>query len=889
MWSNFTIKNKSRIYFIILSTLIVIISLISIIFVNDIRSKTKELYNHPYQVTYSTKAIQSEIRNLFVIMLRMTNTTDTEDIITLSIANTESEKLIEEQFLVLKSQYQGDIKDIDDLYALYLIGATNRVNVINYMLDGEFQDAYDFVNNMGPENVNVFLSNLYDVEVFAMAKAKQLQDEADQLAMSHTIVITVVALGLISISFTLYTILIRSLYPPLYKMLETIESYKKGENENFLDLERQDELGIIGNSFNEMLIFMKTNEEMQHIKLKLSKLKNMEQLHKTQLLLKASLESPIDIIILSLDTDYKYMYYNQSHYADMKAAYDADVELGNCIFDYMTSKEDIKRIKKNYDKALLGETHTTLEQYGEIDVSYYETIFSPIKNDLQEIIGVSAFARDITERIEDSKKIEKSEKELQVSEKRYRELVHNLEAGVIVHAADTSIIMNNEKACELLGLSDDEIKGKTAIDPTWKFVNEDLKTLSLEEYPVNLVISSGKEIKEMILGVYNPVYSEIVWLSLNGTPFIDEHGEIREVIISFFNVTELKHKKDELTHISYHDQLTGLYNRRFFEEQIKRLNNPRNLPLSIIMGDVNGLKLTNDAFGHQAGDELLKMIGDIILSSIRGNDVAARWGGDEFTILLPNSDVEAAEILISRIQKKIKAVSFEYGIVSISFGVDSKKEEHEDINVIFNSAEEIMYQNKLVEIDSIRGQTINTIMTTLFEKSAKVKEHSMRVSELSASIAKEMKLSKINNNDIKTMGLIHDIGKIVIDLYILEKPGKLTAEERKIIEQHPLSGSRMLNSSHEYARLAAGVLHHHERIDGKGYPNGITGDQIPIESKIIAVADAFDAMTAERPYRIKPLSTEKAIAELQKHSGTQFDKTIVDVFVNKVLGDNKKR
>jgi HD-GYP domain-containing protein (c-di-GMP phosphodiesterase class II) len=137
------------------------------------------------------------------------------------------------------------------------------------------------------------------------------------------------------------------------------------------------------------------------------------------------------------------------------------------------------------------------------------------------------------------------------------------------------------------------------------------------------------------------------------------------------------------------------------------------------------------------------------------------------------------------------------------------------------------------------------------------------------------------------MGMIHDIGKIVIDLNILDKPGKLTAEERKIIQQHPLSGSRMLNTSPEYARLAVGVLHHHEHIDGKGYPNGISGDQIPLESKIIAVADSFDAMTAERPYRLNPLSVEEAIAELQKYSGTQFDKNIVDIFVNKVLREKE--
>jgi len=350
------------------------------------------------------------------------------------------------------------------------------------------------------------------------------------------------------------------------------------------------------------------------------------------------------------------------------------------------------------------------------------------------------------------------------------------------------------------------------------------------------------------------------------------------------DITNRIERENKISYLSYKDQLTGLYNRRFFEEQLRRLDNPRNMPLSIIIGDVNGLKLINDAFGHKAGDKLLKLIGDLISSSIRGNDIASRWGGDEFAVILPNSDANAAEVLVNRIQEKIGKSAFEYGRLSISFGIETKKA-NENINDIFRSAEKLMYQNKLSEIDSVRGETINIILTTLFEKSFEIKEHSTRVSELAVSIAQEMKMSKSKIKDIKTIGMIHDIGKIVIDLQVLNKPDKLTNEERENIQQHPLSGSRMLTSSHEYSRLAVGVLHHHEHIDGKGYPIGIKGDQIPIESKIIAVADAYDAMTAIRPYRLKPLTKAEAIAELQKYSGTQFDKEVVDIFINKVISN----
>ena len=381
-----------------------------------------------------------------------------------------------------------------------------------------------------------------------------------------------------------------------------------------------------------------------------------------------------------------------------------------------------------------------------------------------------------------------------------------------------------------------------------------IKSIPLDYFGWKIVFGRSKSYSDLITEENQNAniffFSIFFFILVGGIIFIITNGKTK---------LEKEKKEKEIGFLSYHDQLTGLYNRRFFEEQIKKLDNPRNLPLTIIMGDVNGLKLINDVFGHLAGDQLLRMIGDIISSSIRGNDTAARWGGDEFIILLPTSGEDAANILIDRIQKKIKETSFEYGKLSISFGSDTKKEGHENIDKIFIAAEKLMYQNKLIEGDGVRGQTINTIMNTLFEKNIETKEHSLRVSIFATSIAKEMNLSKTNIDDIKAMAMIHDIGNIIIDLHILDKPGTLTVEERKIIEQHPLSGSKILNASHKHTRLVAGVLNHHERIDGKGYPNGISGDQIPIESKIIAVADSFDAMTAQRPYRLNPLSLEEAI------------------------------
>jgi len=157
---------------------------------------------------------------------------------------------------------------------------------------------------------------------------------------------------------------------------------------------------------------------------------------------------------------------------------------------------------------------------------------------------------------------------------------------------------------------------------------------------------------------------------------------------------------------------------------------------------------------------------------------------------------------------------------------------------------------------------------------------------MAVKIATKMKLSKNMIADIKTIGIIHDIGKIIIDLSILDSPNRLTEEEKNIINMHPLSGSRMLSSTHEYTRLSAGVLHHHERIDGTGYPNGISGDSIPIEARIISIADAYDAMTNTRPYRHTPLSKQEAIREIEENKGTQFDSNIADIFIEMMNNSN---
>jgi diguanylate cyclase (GGDEF)-like protein len=347
-------------------------------------------------------------------------------------------------------------------------------------------------------------------------------------------------------------------------------------------------------------------------------------------------------------------------------------------------------------------------------------------------------------------------------------------------------------------------------------------------------------------------------------------------------INERTKREEEISYLSYYDRLTGLYNRRFYEVEIKRLDTERNLPISIIMGDVNRLKLVNDAFGHDKGDELLQKAAIAIKGACRTDDIVARWGGDEFVILLPKTNSKEAEEIVSRIKDLYSDEHVNAILVSISFGWDTKKKTDEDILKVLKNAEDYMYKHKLLEYEGIRGNTINTIIKTLHEKNPREEQHSKRVSEICQSIGKAMGFSEIEISKLRIVGLLHDIGKIAIEEGILNKPGRLTEQERKELKRHPDIGYRILSSSHEMLELAEDILAHHERWDGTGYPKGLKGKAIPRVARIIAIADSYDAMTSERPYR-KTLSKQTALDEIRKNSGKQFDPEITRIFIKRML------
>lgn len=352
------------------------------------------------------------------------------------------------------------------------------------------------------------------------------------------------------------------------------------------------------------------------------------------------------------------------------------------------------------------------------------------------------------------------------------------------------------------------------------------------------------------------------------------------------DITERKLIEDERQYASYHDQLTGLYNRRYFDEALIGFDTSKYLPLSVIIGDLNGLKLTNDAFGHKTGDALLVSVAGALTNVCRKQDIVARWGGDEFIILLPRTSQKEAGLVCERIHKAISRIELNSLIYSISLGYATKTRPEESFDEAMKKAEDYMYRKKIIASYSGRGRAINAILTTFKENNPRERDHSNRVSHLCREIGRAMAFPEEQVNDLEILGLVHDIGKIAISDTIINKQTKLTESEWNEIRRHPEIGYRILCSAANMQEIAEYVLYHHERWDGAGYPKAARGEEIPIASRILAVADAYDAMTSERPYH-KPMSVGRAADEILSGAGKQFDPEVVRVFVEDVLGKRR--
>jgi diguanylate cyclase (GGDEF)-like protein/PAS domain S-box-containing protein len=506
----------------------------------------------------------------------------------------------------------------------------------------------------------------------------------------------------------------------------------------------------------------------------------------------------------------------------------------------------------------------------------WHTLLSPIMEE-DRVVQIVGSSRNISE-------LKEWEDEVSRERQLFKVTLHSIGDAVITTDIENRIVILNKAAEELTGWNQEESRGRLLNEVMTTVIE---KNNDLLEHTSNKGQMDGVQHGDCKILISRNGSKRII--SSSEAYIRDEFSNVLGVVIVFRDVTFEKQKEEEVRYLGYHDRLTGLYNRAYFEEALLSLDNEAYMPLGLIMGDSNGLKMVNDVFGHAKGDKLLKSIAEIFKSICGGDDIVARVGGDEFAIILPRTSQEKANFIISRIKQLCNIGIVDPISPSISLGSAIKTHKDEDISKVYKLAEDRMYNNKLVESKSIRSSILLSLKKTLEERTHETEAHAQRLKEISVKIGKKMALFDNELDDLSLLAMLHDIGKIAIPDYILGKPAKLTEDEWKIMKSHCEIGYRIAVAAPELAHIANLILSHHEKWDGTGYPQELKGEEIPLLSRIITIVDAYDAMTSDRPYHAA-VTSDVALKELKRCSGTQFDPSIVEKFIEVIdMGNRKHR
>lgn len=443
------------------------------------------------------------------------------------------------------------------------------------------------------------------------------------------------------------------------------------------------------------------------------------------------------------------------------------------------------------------------------------------------------------------------------------------------------------------------IEDQVYISPVWlKYLGYD-ESIDTVDFESCLKVIADRDDREKVISTMNKCKTkeidsvrlelkilkksmDTLWIVIRGK--IVQYGEEdvpKRFICAISDITQRKKFEEESKFLSQTDVVTGLKNRAYLEEVLSTTEREAGENTWIIMGDVNGLKLVYDSFGHQEGDRLLKTIGNILTECCTNDETPARWGGDEFVVYIRDKNEQYVQNLIERITNACESVKTYPIKASITMGYACRGPGLMPMNSVLKRAEEGMYRHKLLESRSTRSSIISSLEQTLHEKHIETLEHTKRIRKMCVKVGNRMGLSHEEMDELVLLGALHDIGKIGIPESILMKPGKLSEEEWVIMKKHTEIGYRIATATPELAHIADEILYHHERFDGTGYPHGLSAKSIPKLARVISIVDAFDVMTHDRVYNTA-ISVGEAIEELRKNSGQQFDPDIVELFISSI-------
>lgn len=476
------------------------------------------------------------------------------------------------------------------------------------------------------------------------------------------------------------------------------------------------------------------------------------------------------------------------------------------------------------------------------------------------------------------KSLQRSEEGLKESEEQFRQMFTKQEAIMYLIDPDTLDILDaNEAAQGFYGYSLEKFRELKVTD---------LNLLPAEELKDKLFNASKEkgghwEFKHRLAnGDIRDVEVRSTFIRLKTKNFF---------FAIVHDISERKKTEEQLRYVTFHDSLTKLYARSYFEEEVQRLDNRRSGAVGLIVCDLDGLKLVNDTLGHESGDQMLISAAQILKRCFRDSDVVSRIGGDEFVVIMEDITKKQIDEACVRLKKEIRLSNeANQGVpVSLSIGFAISSSPTMVMRELFKEADNNMYREKIHRGQKARSAILETVVNLLAARDFIIDGHGDRLQDMVFNVGKLIGLSSRKIGDLRLLAQFHDIGKVGISEKILMKEEALTLEEEMEIWRHCEIGQRIALSAPDLTSIADWILKHHEWWDGNGYPLGITGEDIPLECRILAIADAYDAMTNDRPYR-KAMEPEKAIEELKRCAGTQFDPVLVVKFC-KIMENSNRR